>query len=115
MSGPFAPANDPPLCEAVMRDLDGDGRDEILLLTTMGPENHKSHSAVLFQLQADNAWRTVGRIPAPVCDSDMALLRAGKLAFVPAAHPDIQIGDRHAALQWIQPNPPEQCPQAAPH
>jgi len=94
-----------------MRDLDGDGRDEIFLLTTTGPDRRKTHSVALFQLQADGSWRHAGGIPAPVCDSDMAALRAGTLKFVPAAHPDIQIGARQTAVQWTAPAPPEQCPE----
>ncbi|MBV9550923.1 MAG: DUF4153 domain-containing protein [Alphaproteobacteria bacterium] len=111
-SGPFAMANNPPLCEAVIRDLDGDGRDEILLLTTTGSGNGVNHNAALFQRQSDGSWHQAGNIEGPVCDSDMAGLRSGSVKFVPAAHPDIQIGARQAVVQWTR--PPSQrgpCPE----
>jgi hypothetical protein len=110
MTGPFEASN-PPLCEAVMRDLDGDGRDEILLLATTGPERRKSHSAALFRQEADGSWRHAGSLPAPVCDSDMAALRAGAVKFVPAARPDMQVGGRQVAVIWARAMPVEQCPE----
>jgi hypothetical protein len=115
MTGPLAPANDPPLCEAVLRDLDGNGKDEILLITTssFGAQGHKrsSHATALFQQQPDGSWRHDGNIGEPVCDSDMAALRSGAVKFVPAAHPDIQIGGRQMPLRWSGPSPQEQCPE----
>ena len=118
ITGPLQPRNDPPLCEAVLRDLDGDGKDEIILITTSsyGPQAHRrtTHGTEFFQQQPDGGWRRAGSIATPVCESDMAALRAGDLKFVPAARPDIQIGSQQAALQWTRPDPPEQCPENRP-
>ena len=118
LSGPLASAYDPPLCEAVVRDLDGDGKDEILLITTnfYGAQEHRrsNHGTALFQQQADSSWRHAGSIGETVCDSDMAALRAGNLKFVAAAHPDIQIGGRQVPMSWTRHNPQEQCPENRP-
>ena len=118
ISGPFKPAENPPLCEAVLRDLDGDGVDEIVLMSTSsyGTPNHRrsNHSADLFQLQPDGSWRRIAGLPGPLCDSDVAALRMGAVKFVPAAHPDIQIGGRQAAVTWTRPIPAEQCPENHP-
>jgi hypothetical protein len=67
-------------CDAILADLDGDGRPEILIAA--GP----AFMLQVFHQEPDGAWKQAGNIVLPPrCDSVMASLRRGHFQTVPPA------------------------------
>ncbi|HEY2011096.1 MAG TPA: hypothetical protein VGH23_19050 [Rhizomicrobium sp.] len=67
-------------CDAILADLDGDGRPEILIAA--GP----AFMLQVFHQEADGAWKQAGNIFLPPrCDSVMEALRQGHFQAVPPA------------------------------
>jgi uncharacterized protein DUF4153 len=68
-------------CDAFLIDLDGDGRDEILLYT----ESSYGGAGLVIQQGADGKWAIVASVTLPSCGAGLDALKAGR--FKLAAHP----------------------------
>ena len=86
------------VCEVVVSDLDGDGRDDILLLSETGEK--PSYIGYLFQQSADGRWEYTARLGYPHCDGDLEALRAGRVSLVPSLNRDAMIAGRRLSMQW---------------
>ena len=89
-------------CVATSSDLNGDGRDEILLGTP--------HSLEVFQAQANGTWMAVGYYDASNCKSGATLIREGGLQIRRSPWPDIRIGGLDLDFRsWT-----DMCPRTPP-
>jgi hypothetical protein len=85
-------------CDAVVRDFDGDGVDDILVVS--GTEGtHPSWNAQLFRWNGKR-WERLAMIPWSSCESDRAALIAGnfKLVSLAVPLPDILVGEKRIHL-----------------
>jgi hypothetical protein len=95
------------ICEVVVSDLDGDGRDDILLLSEVGTS--ASYTGYLFQQSPDGRWEYTARLGYPHCDGDLDALRAGHVSLAPSLNRDIMIGGRRQTIHWEN-SAPVACP-----
>ena len=82
-------------------DLDGDGKDEVLLLVE--PTQGKFFSAYLYQQSPDGTWRYTASLGLPHCDGDLAAMRAGQIKLVPTTRYDALIAGRRQPLSSVRP------------
>jgi hypothetical protein len=85
-------------CEAVLLDLNGDGRDEVALLD---PAN--SSAAITFEQGPDGTWRTIGALSGPLtCKTVLAALRDGTFSLVPPPWREVDAGGQRLLFQSDQ-------------
>jgi hypothetical protein len=85
-------------CEAVLLDLNGDGRDEVALLD---PAN--SSAAITFEQGPDGTWRTIGALSGPLtCKTVLAALRDGTFSLVPPPWCEVDAGGQRLLFQSDQ-------------
>lgn len=89
------------VCEAIVTDMDGDGKDEVLLLSERGGE--ENYAGYMFQQSPDGNWAYVATLGYPHCDGDLEALRAGKVELTPSLKQDAMIGGRRLAMNWLRP------------
>ena len=83
-------------CDAVLADVDGDGRDEILLFG----ENGRIEYPTVFADDGRGHWSMIGHFSgSPICDIDFQALRDGRYTTPPAAHRDLEINGRRFAFE----------------
>ncbi len=102
-------SNNGMVCEAELIDLDGDGTDEVIVVT--GGDSVVWWGTVM-KLGGDGHWAPVATLPSPHCAGDLEALRAGTYKLVPQPAPvwrAIQIGPRA-----IAPTPPPASPETCP-
>jgi hypothetical protein len=87
-------------CEALVADLDGDGKDEVLLLVenTQG----KFFNAYLYQQSPDSTWSYTASLGLPHCDGELEALRAGQIKLVPTTGYDALIAGRRQPLSSVR-------------
>ncbi len=88
-------------CVAVLIDLDGDGKDEILLFTA--PAGIGS----AFKQMDDKSWQYLGNITNTFCPGFRAGLQLGKIEVVTPKFKEIMVGDQRASVSIG-------CPPVAP-
>ncbi len=101
-------------CEGFFTDLDGDGRDEIILAYG----NDARWSAALMKQGQDSTgqmgggWYVAGTLAAPPCPGSLSALRAGDFAPVPPGGNwrDLLVGGLR--LKVVRPTLPSACPKA---
>lgn len=97
---PFAGCEDRSDCAAVVRDMDGDGVSEVIVLTW----NRRS-----IYRQQTNGWARAGLLAGESCATDAAAVRAGKVAVEPPAPwRDLVIDGRRLVVE-----PLAKCPAAS--
>ncbi|HEX3674369.1 MAG TPA: DUF4153 domain-containing protein [Rhizomicrobium sp.] len=107
ISTPACLVNAGSACEAELIDLDGDGADEVVIVT--GGDSVVWWGTVM-KLDGSAKWAPVATLPSPHCPGDLEALRAGAYKLVappPPAFRDIRIGAR-----TITPALPEAAPPA---
>lgn len=89
-------------CDAVLRDIDGDGVAEILLIYGPSEGLQQWWNAALFK-QSAKGWEQIAATAPSNCTADRASLLAGKFdAVTPATPlPDLQIGTRRLVLMPV--------------
>lgn len=97
-------------CEALVADLDGDGRDDVLLLSERG--ERETYSGFLFLQSPDGTWEYAASLAYPHCPGDLEALRAGQFALAPSQKRDAMIGGRRLSMNWQHASFPEACPKA---
>jgi hypothetical protein len=97
-------------CEALVADLDGDGKEDVLLLSEIGEK--PSYYGYLFQQSPEGLWEYRASLGYPHCDGDLEALRAGRLNLVPAMRADAIVGGRRVAMNWQRSSLYENCPAA---
>jgi hypothetical protein len=95
------------VCEAVVSDLDGDGKDDVLLLSETGKQ--PSYSAYLFQQSSNGRWEYTAWLGYPHCDGDLEALRAGRFSLVPSLNRDVMVQGRRLSMHWNRPPSFENC------
>jgi hypothetical protein len=90
-------------CEAVVADLDGDGKNEVLLLQEINGE--ENFSGYLFQQSTDGVWRHTATLIGPHCPGDLEALRSGQIRLVPSLNADLLLAGRRQMLNWLHLNP----------
>ncbi|MGH6716000.1 MAG: DUF4153 domain-containing protein [Bradyrhizobium sp.] len=79
-------------CEAVLTDLDGDGRDEILLFEL------PFGAGVAFQVDDNNHWSVLGMLINSTCRGVREALRAGKFEMVAPPTKDIEAAGQRLSV-----------------
>ena len=75
-------------CEALMIDLDGDGRDEILMQPTS-----PNHAGIAYHQDETGEWTNMGAFNTTLsCKAVLESFRSGGVRAVPSSIPDIEIG-----------------------
>lgn len=97
-------------CEAVVSDLDGDGKEDILLLSEI--EGQPAYSAYLFQQSSDGHWEYTAWLGYPHCEGDLEALRAGRFSLVPSLNRDVMIDGRRLTMNWNRAPSFENCPKS---
>jgi len=97
-------------CEAVVSDLDGDGKDDVLLLSETGKQ--LSYAAYLYQQSQDGRWEYTASLGYPHCDGDLEALRAGHFSLVPSSKRDAMIDSRRLTMNWNRTPAFENCPKS---
>jgi hypothetical protein len=87
-------------CEALLIDLDDDGKDEILLL------NAPNGSGSVFKSQADGSWSLMGGVAHATCAGVRDALRAGQFKTVAPALKEIEVSGQRIAVTNNECNPP---------
>ncbi|HEY1631044.1 MAG TPA: hypothetical protein VGF56_06995 [Rhizomicrobium sp.] len=93
-------------CEAVFADIDGDGTDEIIVITMPGAT---TWWGTVMQHGADGRWQPMGDLRPPHCAGDIEALRAGTYRLAappPPPRRDIVVGDHIIALTLPEMAPP---------
>ncbi|MEI9990450.1 MAG: hypothetical protein WDM86_10450 [Rhizomicrobium sp.] len=75
-------------CDAILLDLDGDGRDEILIADNI----EQGGIAGLFREGPDSHWTRAGQVIIPVCAKVAAALRDGQFTLAAPLYRDIAVG-----------------------
>ncbi|MEJ0043558.1 MAG: hypothetical protein WDM81_15660 [Rhizomicrobium sp.] len=75
-------------CDAILLDLDGDGRDELLIADNIG----QGGVAGLFRDGADGRWTRAGQIVIPVCAKIADALRDGQFTLAAPLYRDVAVG-----------------------
>lgn len=86
-------------CDAFFADLDGDGREDLLVAGGGG-------TAVLSE--AAGAWEVVGRVE-PICSAELAAMKAGRFKVVPKRGADLEVGGQR--LEFTPDTIPSPCPE----
>jgi len=94
-------------CDAVLRDFDGDGIDEVLLIYGDNAFDTEWYGAVL-KLEGDR-WVPAAMVAAPHCKGERKALESGQFSLAPPPTPlrDIVIGGRRTSL--VPFSPLERC------
>jgi hypothetical protein len=95
-------------CDAVLADLDGDGTDEVIVVSNA---DGTYWWGTVMKAGADGQWAPVATLPSPHCAGEIEALRAGTYKLVAPAAPvwrEIQIGTHSIALTLPE-SPPEAC------
>lgn len=79
-------------CDAVLIDLDGDGKDEILLFVV------PAGSGSAFKQQDDGSWHYVGNVSNTFCPGFRDGLAKGEVELAPPVFRDIQVGSQRASI-----------------
>jgi hypothetical protein len=79
-------------CNAVLIDLDGDGKDEILLFTA------PVGGGAAFKQQDDMSWHYVGNISNTFCPGFRDAIAKGDIELAPSGFRDIQVGNQRASI-----------------
>jgi hypothetical protein len=79
-------------CNAVLLDLDGDGKDEVLLFSVAGGFD------AVFKQQADGTWRNEGAFTNTFCSGFREALSRGEIAVVEPRFKDIEVGGQRASV-----------------
>jgi hypothetical protein len=88
-------------CHAVLIDLDGDGKEEILLFTINGtgvPGAVTTVSGVAFKQQDDKSWRQEGVISNTFCRGFSDALGKGEVESAAPKYKDIVVGGQRASI-----------------
>jgi hypothetical protein len=88
-------------CEAIVADLDGDGRPEILLFGVPGG------AAAAFTANAAENWEFVGTIANAACPGVRDALRAGHFEIVQPAFKDVEANGQRLHIENAQCAPPQ--------
>ncbi|MCC2971597.1 DUF4153 domain-containing protein [Massilia sp. IC2-476] len=94
-------------CDALVRDVIGDARPEVLLF------GDDAWNSVIASEEEGGRWRIAGRIRA-VCPAYRQALREGKLSAVQPLRPELEVAGRRIRVDWTAedaPCPPEATPQ----
>ena len=94
-------------CEAYFADLDGDGRDEILLVYGAG-----SHWWAGLMKETQNGWTLAGTLAAPPCPGSLDALRAGRFTPVDplSGWRDLLVGGDRLTIVPASPAKSAACP-----
>ena len=99
-------------CDAIVTDLNGDGVDEVIVVTGSG-DDMNWYGSVLAQ-QPDGRWTVIGTLPNPHCKGDFQALRNGNFKLAPPITPAlgrIQIGGRDVMFTATNRYQPPTCPK----
>jgi len=98
-------------CDAVLVDLNGDGRNEIIFIYTNRAAGNGWWTASVYQ-EGSNGWRPVAGLSDPGCKGYREGLLEGRFKLVPPAHvwPDIEVnGNRGAVSEYSAVKPATPC------
>jgi hypothetical protein len=88
-------------CEAIVTDLDGDGRPEILLFSVPGG------AAAAFKANAAENWEFVGTIANAACPGVRDALRVGHFEIAPPAFKEVEANGQRLRIENAQCAPPQ--------
>jgi hypothetical protein len=93
-------------CEAIFADLDGDGANEIIVISGEEP----IWWGTVFKKDA-GGWKAVADMPTPHCAGDLKALETGtyKLTLPPPTWRDITIGDHKVTTKYTDANKDPAC------
>ena len=91
-------------CEAILRDFDGDGSDEVLLLLTA--KNREGWFSGVLMKQVSGHWQTIATLSRTNCNGDREALENGGYALIqhPVLLKDIKIGSRWLPFEPVAPS-----------
>lgn len=93
-------------CDAILTDLDGDGRAEIVLLS------QRSNSHGVFKFDPDQGWQLAGLLSNTFCDNVRETLRSGRLELADPLFKDIVVnGQRVQVSVRCRSKPPADTPR----
>jgi hypothetical protein len=98
-------------CDAVLADLDGDGADEVIVVSSADAPLY--WYGTVMKLGADGHWIPVATLPSPHCAGELEALRAGTYTLTAPPTPvwrNIQIG-KHVITITLPEIAPDACPQ----
>jgi hypothetical protein len=101
-NGEYPECFEPRFCVGLQRDLNGDGRAEIIVA-------YRSGVSVFSRL--GDRWAKIGEYRSQPCDTDQGLsevLRSGRFEFLPPELSDLQMGGRRLTF-----SPTRSCPRPA--
>jgi hypothetical protein len=82
-------------CDAILADIDGDGRPEVLLF------GEPTGTAAAFKASATENWDFVGYIGNAFCSGVRDALRAGQFEIVPPAFKEIEANGRRLHIETV--------------
>jgi len=80
-------------CDAILADIDGDGRPEILLF------GEPTGTAAAFKASAAENWEFVGYVGNAFCSGVRDALRAGQFEIVPPVFKEIEADGRRLHIE----------------
>lgn len=81
-------------CDAIFTDLDGDGTEEIILLSAA------ESRAVVFRRNGDNSWDVFGKLENVSCPGIHGALIAGQFAIVPPIVRELEVNGQRLRMVW---------------
>jgi hypothetical protein len=79
-----------PRCEAILLDVDGDGRAEVLLFVL--PDHRGSTLTAVFKAAANESWTWLGSLANVYCAGAREALMSGQVRLVEPQFKDIEAG-----------------------
>ncbi|MGA7712285.1 MAG: DUF4153 domain-containing protein [Rhizomicrobium sp.] len=89
--------NDMWRCDAVVKDIDGDGVDEILLVNGSKDDKSLFWNGTLFK-KVEGKWVVVGNLRGESCRGDREAVLAGNFKTIAPLQPDFEIAGRRIVL-----------------
>jgi len=98
-------------CDAILADLDGDGADEVIVVSSA--DSALYWYGTVMKLGADGHWAPVATLPSPHCAGELDALHAGSYTLTAPPTPvwrNIQIG-KHTITITLPEIAPDACPR----
>jgi len=96
--GGFAVSPGATNCDAIVRDFDGGGVNEVLLIYSIGDEPRVRWSTAELFKQNGQSWEMVAASSGAICESDRAALLAGKFEAAVPVQRDLEVGGKRILM-----------------